>query len=181
MAAESVEFKVCPSTSNILLDATTGYFEDCIRNKDVTAQVVSALIQKIGVGNQIKVGGGKSLWSITITDDSVMDVSVVTKKDVATKKKAISKKLAEEGPVCTTNLPELILSPALQKVVGKGPMPRSEIVTKLWQYIKANELQDKVQRRNINCNPALKKVFGKDTLSMFEMAGLIGKHLTVVK
>jgi chromatin remodeling complex protein RSC6 len=62
-------------------------------------------------------------------------------------------------------------------VVGAAPLPRTEVVSKLWVYIKKNNLQDKVNKRNINADDKLKAVFGKAQVSMFEMAGLIGKHL----
>jgi upstream activation factor subunit UAF30 len=70
----------------------------------------------------------------------------------------------------------LALSPALQAVVGAAALPRTEIVSKLWVYIKKNGLQDKVNKRMINADAKLKEVFGKAQVSMFEMAGLIGKH-----
>lgn len=73
----------------------------------------------------------------------------------------------------------LQLDADLAAVVGKGPMPRSEVVKKLWVYIKKNDLQDKVNKRNINADAALKKVFGgKGTVSMFEMATHLSKHLS---
>jgi chromatin remodeling complex protein RSC6 len=65
----------------------------------------------------------------------------------------------------------------LAAVVGAAPLPRTEVVSKLWVYIKKNNLQDKVNKRNINADDKLKAVFGKAQVSMFEMAGLIGKHL----
>lgn len=68
-------------------------------------------------------------------------------------------------------------SAALAAVVGTAPLPRTEIISKLWVYIKANNLQDAANKRNINADAKLKKVFGKDQVSMFEMAGLIGKHV----
>lgn len=71
------------------------------------------------------------------------------------------------------------ISEELAEVVGKGPMPRSEVVKKLWVYIKKNGLQDTKNKRNINADPALKKVFGgKGTVSMFEMTKLVSKHLS---
>jgi upstream activation factor subunit UAF30 len=70
----------------------------------------------------------------------------------------------------------LTLSPALQAVVGAAALPRTEIVSKLWVYIKKNNLQDKINKRMINADAKLKEVFGKAQVSMFEMAGLIGKH-----
>ena len=71
----------------------------------------------------------------------------------------------------------LTLSPALAAVVGDKPLPRTEIVSKLWIYIKANNLQDSANKRMINADAKLKAVFGKAQVSMFEMAGLIGKHV----
>ena len=71
------------------------------------------------------------------------------------------------------------ISADLAVIVGKGPMPRSEMVKKLWVYIKSHNLQDSVNRRNINADEALKKVFdGKATVSMFEMTKLVSKHLS---
>lgn len=71
------------------------------------------------------------------------------------------------------------ISSELAIVVGKGPMPRSEVVKKLWVYIKKNNLQDSKDKRNINADENLKKVFsGKGTVNMFEMTKLVSKHLT---
>ena len=71
----------------------------------------------------------------------------------------------------------LALSPELSAVVGDKPLPRTEIVSKLWVYIKANNLQDQANKRMINADKKLLAVFGKPQVSMFEMAGLIGKHV----
>ena len=68
-------------------------------------------------------------------------------------------------------------SPALAAVVGAAPLPRTEIISKLWVYIKANNLQDAANKRMINGDAKLKEIFGKPQVSMFEMAGLIGKHV----
>jgi chromatin remodeling complex protein RSC6 len=71
------------------------------------------------------------------------------------------------------------VSDELAAVVGKGPMPRSEVVKKLWVYIKRNGLQDKNNRRNINADANLKAVFGgKSVVNMFEMTKLVSKHLS---
>ena len=71
------------------------------------------------------------------------------------------------------------ISGELAAVVGTGPMPRSEVVKKLWEYIKKHNLQDSVNKRNINADENLKKVFGgKATVSMFEMTKLVSKHLS---
>jgi len=71
------------------------------------------------------------------------------------------------------------VSDELAVVVGKGPMPPSEVVKKLWVYIKGKNLQDSANKRNIVADEALKKVFGgKAVVNMFEMAKLVSKHLS---
>lgn len=71
------------------------------------------------------------------------------------------------------------VSEELAAVVGKGPMPRSEVVKKLWAYIKEKGLQDPKNKRNINADENLKKVFdGKAVVNMFEMTKLVSKHLS---
>lgn len=69
-------------------------------------------------------------------------------------------------------------SPALAAVVGAAPLPRTEVISKLWVYIKAHNLQDPADKRMINADAKLKEVFGKPQVSMFEMAGLISKHVS---
>ena len=69
-------------------------------------------------------------------------------------------------------------SAALAAVVGSKPLPRTEVVKQLWVYIKAHKLQDDKNKRNINADAKLEAVFGKKQVTMFEMAGLIGKHLS---
>ncbi len=71
------------------------------------------------------------------------------------------------------------LSAELEAVVGKGPMPRSEVVKALWIYIKKHDLQDPKNKRNINADENLKKVFGgKAVVNMFEMTKLVSAHLS---
>ena len=73
----------------------------------------------------------------------------------------------------------MTISEELAVVVGKGPMPRSEVVKKLWVYIKGKNLQDPSNKRNIVADDNLKKVFGgKSVVNMFEMTKLISKHLS---
>ncbi len=69
-------------------------------------------------------------------------------------------------------------SEALAAIVGKGPMPRTEITKKLWDYIKKNKLQDDEDRRKINPDEKLKKVLGNASIDMFKMNAKISKHLT---
>lgn len=66
----------------------------------------------------------------------------------------------------------------LGAIVGSSPLPRTEVVKKVWDYIKKNGLQDKTNKRNINADEKLLKVFGgKKQVNMFEMTGLLSKHL----
>lgn len=67
----------------------------------------------------------------------------------------------------------------LAAVVGEEPLPRTEVTKKLWAYIKKNELQDAKNRRNINADDKLAKIFGgKKAVNMFEMTKLVNKHLS---
>jgi len=71
------------------------------------------------------------------------------------------------------------VSAELAVIVGKGPLPFPEVVSKTWIYIKANNLQDPKNKRNIIADEALKKVFkGKGTVTMFELGGLLFKNLS---
>ncbi len=73
----------------------------------------------------------------------------------------------------------LTLSPELEAVVGKGPMPRTEVVKQLWVYIKKNNLQNPANKRNILADDKLKVVFGgKAEVTMFEMTKLVSPHLS---
>ncbi len=73
---------------------------------------------------------------------------------------------------------EMTLSADLEAVTGKGSMPRSEVVKKLWAYIKKNNLQNPKNKRNILADDKLQKVFGgKKEVSMFEMTKLVSAHL----
>ena len=71
-------------------------------------------------------------------------------------------------------------SEALAAVIGAEPVARTEVIKKLWDYIKANGLQDATNKRAINADARLKPVFGKDQVTMFELAGIVGKHLGAV-
>ena len=71
-------------------------------------------------------------------------------------------------------------SATLAVVVGSEPLPRTEVTKRLWDYIKAHNLQNPANKRNILCDASLKAVMGKDEVTMFEMTGLVGKHLSPV-
>jgi chromatin remodeling complex protein RSC6 len=70
------------------------------------------------------------------------------------------------------------LSPQLEAVVGKGPMTRAQVTSKVWEYIKGNDLQDSKDKRMINPDGKLGEVIGKDQISMFKMTAAVSKHLS---
>ena len=102
------------------------------------------------------------------------------KKATKTAKKAAPKKAAKKAarkPNAAFMKP-LTLSDELAAVVGNKPLPRTEIVKKIWEYIRKNGLQDKNNKRMINTDDKLKKVFdGKNQISMFEIAKGVNNHV----
>jgi DNA topoisomerase-3 len=95
-------------------------------------------------------------------------------------KKAAAKtavKAAAKAPRKTTPGTGLQPSAALAAVIGAGAVARTEVIKKLWDYIKANGLQDATNKRSINADAKLLPVFGKPQVTMFELAGIVGKHL----
>lgn len=99
-----------------------------------------------------------------------------TKKAAAPKK--ATKKAAGKRKPNPAFMKALTPSAKLAAVVGSSPMPRTEVVKKLWAYIKKNGLQDSKNRRNINADSKLKEVFGKAVVNMFEMTKIVNKHLS---
>jgi chromatin remodeling complex protein RSC6 len=115
-----------------------------------------------------------------VVKKKVVKKKVVKKKVVKKKvaKKKVAKKKTKRKPSAAFMKP-MKISDALAKVVGSKPLPRTEVTKKLWQYIKKNKLQDRVNKRNINADANLRVVFGgKGTVSMFEMTKLVSKHLS---
>lgn len=97
----------------------------------------------------------------------------------ATAKKAAPKKAKTARKANPAFMKPLTPSTALSAVVGASALPRTEVVKKLWAYIKKNNLQDPKNKRNIKADDKLKPVFGgKATVSMFEMTKLVSKHLS---
>ena len=69
-------------------------------------------------------------------------------------------------------------SDALAAVIGSEPVARTQVIKKLWDYIKAEKLQDSANKRAINADAKLLPVFGKPQVTMFELTGIVGKHLS---
>ena len=100
----------------------------------------------------------------------------------AAPKKAAPKKAAKKAPAKKRKpnaafMAPLTLSPQLADVVGPKPLPRTEVIKKIWDYIKKNNLQDKKNRRMINADEKLKPIFGKAQISMFELAKAVNNQV----
>jgi len=99
-----------------------------------------------------------------------------TKKAVKrTAKKAAKKKTARK-PNAAFMKPMMPTGP-LAAIIGSIPMPRTEVTSQIWKYIKRNNLQDKANRRMINADEKLRALFGKAQASMFELTKYVSKHL----
>jgi DNA topoisomerase-3 len=106
---------------------------------------------------------------------------VAAKKAPAKKaaaKKAAVKSVAVKAPRKPSSAPGKQPSAALAAVIGNEPILRPQVIKKLWEYIKANGLQDPKDKRQINADAKLLAVFGKPQVGMFELTGIAGKHLT---
>jgi chromatin remodeling complex protein RSC6 len=104
-------------------------------------------------------------------------VKKAAKKVVKKAAKKVAKKKSARKPSAAF-MKALTPSAALAEVIGSKAVPRTEVVKKLWVYIKANKLQDKANKRMINADAKLKPVFGgKAQVSMFDMAKHISNHL----
>jgi len=92
-------------------------------------------------------------------------------------KKAAPKKKSARKPNAAF-MKALTPSGTLAGVIGGSAVPRTEAVKKIWDYIKKNNLQDKANRRMINADEKLRPLFGKDQVSMFDLAKILSKHLS---
>ena len=90
-------------------------------------------------------------------------------------KKAAKKKVARKPNAAF--MKPLTPSGPLAAIIGSSPLPRTEVTSKIWAYIKKNKLQDSVNRRMINADDKLKALFGKAQASMFELTKYVSKHL----
>ncbi|HEX8820440.1 MAG TPA: SWIB/MDM2 domain-containing protein [Archangium sp.] len=96
------------------------------------------------------------------------------KKAPAAKKSAAGKRKPNAA-----FMKEMTPSPELAAVVGSKPIPRTQVVSKIWEYIKKNNLQDAKNKRQINADDKLKPIFGgKKSVTMFEMTALVNKNLS---
>ena len=98
----------------------------------------------------------------------------------ATKKAAAPKATKAKTPRKPNAAFMKALTPSaiLAEIVGNKPLPRTAVVSKIWDYIKKNNLQNPKNKRNILADDKLAKLFGKKEVTMFELAGIVGKHLS---
>jgi chromatin remodeling complex protein RSC6 len=101
-----------------------------------------------------------------------------TAKKTAKKAKKPAKKTGAKRKPNAAFMKAMTPSSQLAAIVGPKALPRTEVTKKIWAYIKKNNLQDKVERRNIHADDKLKPIFGKKTVNMFEMTKLVNKHLS---
>ena len=102
----------------------------------------------------------------------------VAKKTITKKAAAPKKAKATKRKPNAAFMKPLTPSAALAEVVGSSPLPRTQVVKKLWDYIKKNKLQDPKNKRNINPDAKLAKVFGSSaSIDMFKMTSKVSKHL----
>jgi len=103
---------------------------------------------------------------------------VVKKAAKKVTKKAAPKKAAKKRKPNAAFMAALQPSALLSEVVGSKPLPRTEVIKKIWDYIKKNGLQDSKNKRMINADDKLKPIFdGKNQVSMFELAKVVSKHV----
>ncbi len=134
----------------------------------------TAPLTKAAVSAAKKVAAGATGASTTGIN-TLKTVKAATKpaaKKIAAKKTAV--KTVRKAPAAGTGSTP---SAALAAVVGAEPIARAQVIKKLWDYIKANKLQDAANKRNINADAKLLAIFGKPQVSMFEITGIVGQHL----
>ncbi len=96
----------------------------------------------------------------------------------AAKKAAAPKKAKTARKPNAAFMKALTPSATLAEIVGSKPLPRTQVVSKIWEYIKKHNLQNPKNKRNILADEKLAKLFGKKEVTMFELAGIVGKHLS---
>ncbi|HKR03490.1 MAG TPA: SWIB/MDM2 domain-containing protein [Bacteroidia bacterium] len=139
-----------------------------------------------GIINHLKVNTEptEQKFNVTVQDAPESDTETDGKGSKASSKKksSHSKKKVKSSEREPAFMMKMEIGEALQPIVGKEPLARTEVTKKMWAYIKEKGLQDKKEKRTIHSDENLKKIFGgKKTVSMFELTKLVNKHLTMVK
>ena len=124
-----------------------------------------------------KTAGGPARAVKTPFGKTVAAKGAPAAKKVAAKKAPAAKTAKPKAPRVAKPGAGLKPSEALAAVIGTEPVARTQVIKKLWDYIKAEGLQDAANKRAINADAKLLAVFGKPQVTMFELAGIVGKHL----
>ena len=122
-----------------------------------------------------KTAAGKAPPKGAVKATAKTAAKIPAKKAAAKKANAAAK---PKAPRKASSAAGLVPSAALAAVIGAEPVARTQVIKKLWDYIKANGLQDATNKRSINADAKLLAVFGKAQVTMFELAGIAGKHLS---
>lgn len=125
-----------------------------------------------------KTGTVKTPFGKTVAAKAAKTEKAPAAKKVAAKKTPAAKTAKPKAPRVAKPGAGLKPSDALAAVIGAEPVARTQVIKKLWDYIKAEGLQDAANKRAINADAKLLPVFGKPQVTMFELAGIVGKHLT---
>ena len=129
-----------------------------------------------------KVTKKKTAKKKTTKKNTTKKTAKKTAKKKVAKKKTAKKKVAKKKSARKPNeafMKPMTPSKELAAVVGEKALPRTQVIKKIWDYIKKHNLQNPKNKRNILADDKLKPVFkGKSEVTMFELAGLIGKHLS---
>ena len=121
------------------------------------------------VGGAVRFGGATGHRFVAVRDAAAAPVTVDARVAPA--------QLSAAGSAFVMTGGDAGASPT-QRLVGRAALARTEVIKKLWDYIKAHGLQDATNKRAINADDKLKAVFGKPQVTMFELAGIVGKHLS---
>lgn len=128
----------------------------------------------------VKTPFGKTVAAKGAAGDAAPAAKKVAAKKVAAKKAPAKTAAPKVARKAATPKPGAGLKPSasLAAVIGAEPVARTQVIKKLWDYIKAEGLQDATNKRAINADAKLLPVFGKPQVTMFELAGIVGKHLS---
>jgi ParB/RepB/Spo0J family partition protein len=148
----------------------------------IGSEVHAGQYTKTDMVNMVAIGNLLGLDVKTLKAKHLADAAAAekakAKKPAAPAKKAAGPRVKASSKETQAFMAPLHCSPALQAIVGTEPLVRTTIVSKIWAYIKKHKLQDATNKRMVNTDDKLKAVFGgKAQVSMFEMAGLIGKSV----
>lgn len=134
-------------------------------------------VKKAATKTSVKAAPKKAVPAKKSSPPKKAPQKAVPQKKVPVKLKKVAPKKVKRKPNAAFMAP-LTVSNSLADVIGKKPMPRTEIIKKIWDYIKKNSLQDKVNRRMINADEKLLIIFGgKKQISMFELAKVVNDQI----